>query len=74
MVGCFACGQPVDWITAHQAADVMKVSGPLVRRWISEGRFPNAQKFAPGNGARPFWKLPLSEVAAVMRERTQNGS
>jgi excisionase family DNA binding protein len=67
---CAVCQTEVDWVKVPQAAAILNVSKRRVRQLIHEGRFPGALEYAPPDGDRPFWKIPLASLQAYMEARS----
>lgn len=40
------------WLSLKSVADMLEVSPKTVRRWITEGKFPEASTYLPGGQAR----------------------
>ncbi len=55
----------IKFYSTKQAADVFGVEDRTIRRWINEGRFPNA--FKTGEGTAP-WLIPAEDVDALRKE------
>jgi len=62
---CDRCRAEIDWVDIPDAAGILHLSENRVRQLREDGRFPNAYMHYPRKG-RPFWKLPLADVAAFM--------
>lgn len=52
-------GMAGHWLDTAEAADVFGVSDKTIRRWCSDGRFPNARKTSGDTGE---WRIPAAEV------------
>jgi len=52
--------------TSH-AAKIFNVEDRTIRRWIKEGKFPNAIK--TGEGTAP-WLIPAEDVAELQKKET----
>lgn len=48
--------------TVHQVAEMFSVTTETLRKWLKEGRFPNAKKF----GSR--WRIPHGDIVALVEK------
>lgn len=47
------------WLDTAEAGEVLGVSEKTIRRWCSDGRFPNARKTSGDTGE---WRIPAAEI------------
>lgn len=69
MVNCPICGHEVDWVTLEQAGRLLGVSAPRVSQFIKAGRLPGAVKHQPNSAMKPFWKVPIESLTALIESR-----
>lgn len=50
-------------LTTKEAADACGVNTRTVKRWLTEGKLPNAKRVGPGKNAP--WRFPLADFIAL---------
>jgi len=66
---CEACGQPVSWVTASRAAQVLNVTEGRVRKLIADGRLPGSTKSQDWKPGRGVWMIPIASLEALLAAR-----
>ena len=57
------------WLTVADVAARLNFHPKTIRSWCARGIFPGAAKW-PDNGPTSEWRIPDSDVEALVRERT----
>ena len=54
-----------DFVTVEEAAEMVGVTQTTIRRWLRNGRMPNACKL--GGGPRSVIRIPRTDVVALVQ-------
>jgi len=66
-VACPYCGNPTDYLTSKQVAQLLGLNEGTVRQKIYAGHFPGAE-LVQGIHKKGMWRIPTSAVIPLLEE------